>query len=63
MKEIKKNWRSHLSTVMGAIVAIATAWSTIDLSLFDIKKDWIKLIIPALIAIGGYMTKINTNGK
>jgi hypothetical protein len=41
-------------------VAIATAWSTIDMSTFDISKDWFKLIIPAIIALGGYLTKINT---
>jgi hypothetical protein len=30
------------------------------MSTFDITKDWVKLIIPAVIALGGYMTKINT---
>jgi hypothetical protein len=60
MKKIKENWQSHTSTIIGGIVAIATAWSTIDMSTFDITKDWVKLIIPAVIALGGYMTKINT---
>jgi hypothetical protein len=63
VKKIKENWQSHTSTVIGAIVAIATAWSTIDMSTFDITKDWNKLIIPAVIALGGYLTKINTNDK
>jgi hypothetical protein len=59
MKKIKENWQSHTSTIIGGIVAIATAWSTIDMSTFDITKDWNKLIIPAIIALGGYLTKIN----
>jgi hypothetical protein len=59
MKKIKENWQSHTSTIIGGIVAIATAWSTIDMSTFDITKDWNKLIIPAVIALGGYLTKIN----
>lgn len=63
MNKIKQNWQSKLSTVMGFIVAISTAWSTIDMSTFDITKDWNKLIIPAVIALGGYVTKINTNGN
>jgi hypothetical protein len=60
MKKIKENWQSKLSTIMGLIVAISTAWITIDWTLFDIQKEYPKLILSALIAIGGYMTKINT---
>ena len=63
MKKIKENWQSHTSTIIGAIVAIATAWSTIDLSTFDIVKDWKMLIIPAVIALGGYVTKIKSDDK
>jgi len=63
MKKIKANWHSHASTIIGALVAIATAWSTIDFSVFEFSKDWNKLIIPAVIALGGYVTKINGNDK
>lgn len=63
MKKIKQNWQSHTSTIIGGIVAIATAWSTIDFSTFEFSKDWHKLIIPAIIAIGGYVTKLNVNDK
>ena len=63
MKRIKDNWQSHTSTIIGGIVALATAWSTIDFTKFDINNDWKMLIIPAVIALGGYVTKINTNGK
>ena len=63
MKKIKENWESKLSTVMGFIVAISTAWITIDWVTFDINKEYPKLILSALIAIGGYMTKIKSNDK
>ena len=63
MKKIKENWQSQTSTIIGGIVAIATAWSTIDFSTFEFNKDWHKLIIPAIIAIGGYVTKLNVNDK
>ena len=60
MRKIKQNWESKLSTVMGFIVAISTAWVTIDWVTFDINKEYPKLILSALIGIGGYMTKINS---
>jgi hypothetical protein len=60
MKKIKQNWESKLSTIMGFIVAISTAWITIDWVTFDIQKEYPKLILSALIGIGGYMTKINS---
>jgi hypothetical protein len=63
MKKIKENWESKLSTVMGFIVAISNAWITIDWVTFDINKEYPKLILSALIAIGGYMTKIKSNDK
>lgn len=63
MKKIKQNWESKLSTLMGFIVAISTAWITIDWVTFDINKEYPKLILSALIGIGGYMTKIKSNDK
>jgi len=62
MKKIKQNWESKLSTLMGFIVAISTAWITIDWTVFDINKEYPKLILSALIGIGGYMTKIKSDG-
>lgn len=62
MNKIKQNWESKLSTVMGFIVAISTAWITIDWTVFDINKEYPKLILSALIGIGGYMTKIKSDG-
>lgn len=63
MKKIKENWESKLSTIMGFIVAISTAWITIDWTTFDLAKEYPKLILSALIGIGGYMTKIKSNDK
>ena len=63
MNKIKQNWESKLSTIMGFIVAISTAWITIDWVTFDINKEYPKLILSALIGIGGYMTKIKSNDK
>lgn len=61
MRKIKQNWESKLSTIMGFIVAISTAWVTIDWVTFDINKEYPKLILSALIGIGGYMTKLKSN--
>ena len=63
MKKIKQNWESKLSTLMGFIVAISTAWITIDWVTFDINKEYPKLVLSALIGIGGYMTKIKSDDK
>jgi hypothetical protein len=60
MKKIKENWQSKLSTAMGFIVAISTAWITIDWTVFIFEKEYPKLILSALIGIGGYMTKIKS---
>lgn len=61
MKNLKINWHSHISTIAGALVALGTAWSTIDWSNFDLAKDYPKLILPGMIALGGYMTKLNVS--
>jgi hypothetical protein len=59
MKTILYKYKSEISTFAGLLVAVGTAWSTIDFTVFEASKDWPKLIIPAMIAIGGYVTKIN----
>lgn len=55
---LSKKTLSVLSTIMGFIVAVASAWITIDWSSFDIQRDWPKLILSAVIAIGGVVTQI-----
>lgn len=58
MKQLIKKYKSEISTLAGLLVAVGTAWSTIDFSVFEVSKDWPKLIIPTMIAVGGYVTQI-----
>lgn len=46
------------ATILSLIVAIASAWMTIDWTTFDIKKEWPKLILSAIIAAGGYVSTL-----
>lgn len=63
MKQLKNNWESKLSTAMGIIVSIANAWITIDWVTFELEKEYPKLVLSALIAIGGFKTKYIRNGN
>ena len=54
------DWRNHISTGLGAIVAIANAWVNIDFTTFAFDKShMMPLCISACIALGGYFTSIN----
>jgi hypothetical protein len=56
---MKKNkLADYGATVLSLIVAIASAWMTIDWTIFDIKKEWPKLILSAIIAAGGYVSTL-----
>jgi hypothetical protein len=55
MKKINK---SLASTIIGLFVAVASAWITIDWTNFDIKKEWMKLVLSAVIAAGGFLTQL-----
>lgn len=58
------DWRNHLSTIFGAIVAIANAWVNVDWTNFEMNTVHLApLIVSASIAMGGYMTSINTKKK
>jgi hypothetical protein len=60
MKNIINKYKSELSTLFGALVAIATAWQSIDWDNFQFNAGNIsKLMLSAVIALGGYMTSIN----
>lgn len=60
MKNIINKYKSELSTIFGALVAIATAWQSIDWDNFEFNSGNIsKLMLSAIIALGGYMTSIN----
>jgi hypothetical protein len=60
MKNIINKYKSELSTLFGALVAIATAWQSIDWDNFEFSPGNIsKLLLSAVIALGGFMTSIN----
>ncbi len=61
MKINLSNPNNYLSTLFGSIVAVAMAWVTIDWDHFELTKNNVmKLILSAVVAIGGYKTTINT---
>lgn len=56
-----KKTRSILSTLMGALVATLNAWVNVDWSTFAFDvKHIAPLLISGMIALGGYMTSINS---
>lgn len=54
----KKKLADYGATILSFIVAIASAWMTIDWTTFDIKKEWPKLVLSAVIAAGGYVSTL-----
>ena len=61
---LSKRHRNLLSTLFGAIVAIATAWVGVEWETFAFDfKHIAPLILSGLVALGGYMTTINANDK
>ncbi len=54
----KKRIADYGATILSLIVAIASAWMTIEWTTFDIKKEWPKLILSAIIAAGGYVSTL-----
>jgi len=59
--KLTKKQRSHASTIFGAVVAVATAWVTVDWETFTFDfKHIAPLFLSALVALGGYMTSINS---
>jgi hypothetical protein len=64
MKNIITKYKSELSTIFGALVAIATAWQSIDWDNFEFNPaTFSKLMMSAIIALGGYMTSINVKSE
>jgi hypothetical protein len=53
--------RNLLSTIFGGIVAIATAWVGVEWDTFAFDfKHIAPLVLSGLVALGGYMTTINS---
>ena len=64
MKNLITKYKSELSTIFGALVAIATAWQSIDWENFEFNPaTFSKLMMSAIIALGGYMTSINVKSE
>ena len=54
--------RNILSTIFGGLVAIATAWVSVEWDTFALDFRHIApLVLSGLVALGGYMTTINGN--
>lgn len=58
-KKKKIDWRHHLATFTGLAVAVADAWVHIDWANFDISREWPKLLLDAVIAAGGYLSRFS----
>lgn len=57
----KQTWNNHLSTMLGLIVAVANAWVNVDWTTFELNTAHVApLLVSGAIALGGYMTSINT---
>lgn len=60
MKKFKQNMASHMSTIIGAMLAIANGWMNVDWSTFEPNfKHIAPLVVSAAIALGGWATSIN----
>lgn len=59
--KLTKKQRSQLSTLLGGLVAIAMAWQTVDWETFTLDaKHLMPLLLSGLVALGGYLTEIET---
>jgi hypothetical protein len=55
---MKKNIQDWGATLLGLLAAVATGLMVIDWTDFHFKKEWPKLIMLAVIAAGGYFSKL-----
>ena len=59
---LSRRHRNLLSTIFGGLVAIATAWVSVEWETFAFDfKHIAPLVLSGLVALGGYMTTINGN--
>jgi hypothetical protein len=58
--QLSKRHRNLLSTLFGAIVAISTAWVSVEWETFAFDfKHIFPLFLSGMVAIGGHMTSLN----
>lgn len=55
-KDVKT--RDFMATILGLITSLCTAWAVIDFDTFQLEKDWFKLIVIGMPAVGGYLSRI-----
>lgn len=58
-KRIKSLSGNALATMLGIGTSLCTAYAAIDFATFDFKKEWYKLIVIGLPALGGYVSTLN----
>lgn len=68
MKKLKANImnkkiRDWGATILGVCVAIAMDLLIIDWKDFDLKKEWPKLVLSSIVALGGYFSRIKNVKK
>lgn len=53
-----KRMRSHLATILGVATSVCTAWAVVDFDAIDFNnpKTYIKLVVIAIPAVGGYVS-------
>lgn len=57
-REVKNKLADLSATISGIAVAIALAWIDIDWATFDVKKEWPRLVLLAVVAVGGIVSKV-----
>ena len=58
VNKLKADLNDHAATILGVVVAVAMAWMDIDWDTFTFERDWKKLVLSAVIAAGGYLSKL-----
>lgn len=62
-QKIKSLDGGKLATIFGALTSLCVAWSSIDWATFSLKRDWMKLVVSGIPALGGYMSTLNKPTK
>ncbi len=58
LSKLKHDLNDHVATILGVIVAIAVDWMAIDWKTFKLSEDWQILVLSAIIAGGGVVSKL-----
>lgn len=58
LNKLKNDLNNHAATILGIVIAIATDWLLIDWKTFEFERDWKTLVLSAIIAAGGIVSKL-----